>query len=161
MRRRQLVYVVVGNFFKKYKKYQVFKEIGIRWVIMVKWLIEGVDVERKQRLDVFRSEVVKKVKDFYVQLYIFVIYVEKKFVFKILLQRYILNQFKQETFKRFKEECFDVKILEIKFWSLKLKLVVLFRKGRFRSCLCEKCVNVEFKLKVLNNKFQLGINDKY
>lgn len=56
-------------------------------------------------------------------------------------------------FKRFKEECFDVKILEIKFWSLKLKLVVLFRKGRFRSCLCEKCVNVEFKLKVLNNKF--------
>lgn len=96
---------------------------------MVKWLIEGVDVERKQRLDVFRSEVVKKVKDFYVQLYIFVIYVEKKFVFKILLQRYILNQFKQEMFKRFKEECFDVKILEIKFWSLKSKLVVLFRKG--------------------------------
>lgn len=161
MRRRQLVHVVAGNLLKKYKKYQVSKEIGIRWATMVKWSTEGVDVERKQRSDALRSEVVKKVKDFYVQPHISVTHAEKKSVSKTLLQRHTLNQSKQETFKRFKEECSDVKISETKFWSLKPKSVVPLRKGRFRSCLCEKCVNVELKLKALNNKFQSGINDKY
>ncbi|CAC5404055.1 unnamed protein product [Mytilus coruscus] len=59
---------------------------------------------------------------------------------------------KKNAYQTFKKENKNVKVSESKFWALKPKHVVPLKKGKFRSCLCEKCINVELKLKALNNK---------
>ena len=127
---------------------------------MLKWSREGDIYLRKKRCDALSHESTQKVKDFFVKPYIPVTHPEKKSVTKDLQPKHFLNLSMKKAYQAFKKENESVKVSESKFWKLKPKNVVPLKKARFRSCLCEKCVNIELKLKALNSKIKVVSNRK-
>ncbi|VDH99491.1 Hypothetical predicted protein [Mytilus galloprovincialis] len=153
-RKRKLIVSGLSRSLRKYKKIKTMsKELGIRYCTMLKWSRESnSDSERKKRKDALSIESTQKVRDFFVKPYISVNNPEKRKVGKDLKPKHFLNVCKKTAYQTFKNENKNVKVSESKFWALKPKHVVPLKKGKFRSCLCEKCINVELKLKALNNK---------
>ena len=150
---------------QKYKNIQqVSKELGIRYKTMLKWSRENGDLDsaqRNKRNDALSMESVQEVSDFFIKPYISVNNPEKKRVGIDLRPKHFLNMSKKTAYETFRKENKSVKISESKFWKLKPKNVVPLKRGRFRSCLCEKCINVELKLKALNDKSNvIGLQEK-
>ena len=131
---------------------------------MLQWSRENGDLDstqRNKRNDALSMESVQEVSDFFKKPYISVNNPEKKRVGIDLRPKHFLNMSKKTAYETFRKENKSVKISESKFWKLKPKNVVPLKRGRFRSCLCEKCINVELKLKALNDKSNvIGLQEK-
>ena len=155
VKKRKLIANTAMSTLRKYRKLKRSScELGIRYNTMLKWSTQESD-NRKKRSDALTSNTIQEINDFFIKPEISVNNPDKKTVNKDLKPKHFLNLTKKEAYKTFKNERY-VKISESKFWMLKPKNVVPLKKGKMRQCLCEKCINVEMKLKVLNKHNSTG-----
>lgn len=157
VKKRKLIAQSVFATLRKYRKLKrSSSEIGIRYKTMLKWSTQESD-DRKKRSDALSSNMIQEVTDFFIKPNISINNPDKKHVKKDLKAKHFMTITKKEAYKTFKrEKGNDTCMSESKFWKLKPKNIVPLKNGKMRSCLCEKCINIEMKLKVLNKH---NVND--
>ncbi|XP_033754519.1 uncharacterized protein LOC117343464 [Pecten maximus] len=127
---------------------------------------KDLEVRRKERKDTLPIEVVNTVENFYGKMYISRELPNQRSVKKDLSVRKALECSLKTTYTKFTEENPDQQISYSKFASLKPDNVLPMTKNKYLQCLCEYCINIDFKVKSLKcfcvqKKIPVVASDRY
>ncbi|XP_064597452.1 uncharacterized protein LOC135463917 [Liolophura sinensis] len=140
---------------KKHKR-KCCIEMGIRCATLIKW--SKLD-EPTMKIHIPTHEAVQ---NFYMKPYISYIHSGKKAVLKQLnKQRQTMTRTLRSAYEIYKSENPNIKLSYSKFTKLRPKHVQTQDRGKFFTCLCEKCVNIEMKLKAINSTGERQLGNKY
>ncbi|XP_064596959.1 uncharacterized protein LOC135463583 [Liolophura sinensis] len=149
---------VLGSHVARMKKHKrkCCREMGIRGATLMKW--SKLD-EATMKIHIPTHEAVQ---NFYMKPYISYIHSGKKAVLKQLnKQRQTMTRTLRSAYEIYKSENPNIKLSYSKFTKIRPKHVQTQDRGKFFTCLCEKCVNIEMKLKAINSTGERQLGNKY
>ncbi|XP_053391572.1 uncharacterized protein LOC123539851 [Mercenaria mercenaria] len=143
------------------------RALGIKWEYWqrVSALENDSETEQLKRSDAFSESKVENIQTFY-QYESVTLPTKKTVSNKSLNQKKVLTETIQQIHKRFLNENPDLKVSLSQFRKLRPKEVLTVKHQKFMSCLCEYCLNAQFKIDSINqamkyHKIDLEIESKY
>ncbi len=124
------------------------------------WKKYSVPFQRKQRSDRFTADVISTIQNFYVNHSTILPMTKTCTVGKVEKQKAILNKTTRKLYKDFLSEHTRSVSLSM-FRKLRPKHILPVDAHRFRTCLCETCLNLSYKAQALKAAGIPGVNDKY
>jgi len=130
-------------------EHELRKALDIKWEHWMRMSeIEKNGQENEKRSDAFSDEAVKNIERFYEYESVH-LPLKKTVSGKTLKQKRVLTDTLTQVHKRFLQDHPKLKVSLSHFRKLRPKEVLTVNKTKFASCLCEYCLNIEFKIDVL------------
>ena len=152
---RRMIYLAVCVK-KKLEKRSVNKHLGLSWNFLSKGQDQIMPDSRKKRKDAIPEATVESVIQFYNRGDIAREMPTPRMVpKKTMVPNKVLECCIHTVFLQYKQENPTVEISFSSFSKLRPKNILVTSNTKLMQCLCEYCINVDFKLKALNAKCRL------
>lgn len=163
-RGKQLYYTLIHSLVGKHAiEKQLRQALDLKWSHWCK--LSLLQQEEIPKSDSLSTETKDSIKTFYETESVTL--PTKKTVLKDGTQKKVLTETLQSAFSRFRHENPGQKISLSSFKKQRPKQILTMDKEKFRTCLCEYCLNIEFKLESINrtceleNQKHLKLNDRF